>query len=67
VARVKSTTRPITSEELAAADITPAEEEIQGTEIAQLPEDNPAPAARGSENREEGEVRSERKDIRDVC
>jgi hypothetical protein len=56
----------MTSKELAAAGILPAKEEIQETEIAQLPEDDPAPAASGSENHEEGEVRSEGEDIEDV-
>jgi hypothetical protein len=54
------------SEELAAAGIPPAEEEIQETEIAQLPDDDQAPAASGSENREDGEIRSEGEDIRYV-
>jgi hypothetical protein len=56
----------MTSEELATAGLPPAEEEIQETEIAKLLEDNPAPAASGSENREEGEIRSEGEDIGDV-
>jgi hypothetical protein len=66
VAHVKSTTRPMTLEELAAAGLPPAEEEIQEAEIAQLPEDNPAPAASESENCEDGEIRSEGEDIGDV-
>jgi hypothetical protein len=37
VARVKSTARLMTIEELAAAGIPPAEQEIQEPEIAQLP------------------------------
>jgi hypothetical protein len=56
----------MTSEELAAAGLPPAEEEIQEAEIAQLPEDNPAPAASESENCEDGEIRSEGEDIGDV-
>jgi hypothetical protein len=49
----------MTTEELAAAGLPPAEEEIQEAEIAQLPEDNLATGASGSENREDGEIRSE--------
>jgi hypothetical protein len=49
----------MTAEELAAAGIPPAEEEIQEPEIAQPPEDNTSPTASGSENREDGEIRSE--------
>jgi hypothetical protein len=56
----------MTSEELAAAGLPPAEEEIQEAEIAQLQEDDPVAAASGSRNREEGEVRSKEKDIEDV-
>jgi hypothetical protein len=54
------------SEELAAAGIPPTGEEIQEPEIAQPPEDNTAPAASRSENREDGEIRSEGEDIEDV-
>jgi hypothetical protein len=56
----------MTSEELAAAGLPPAEEEIQEAEIAQLPEDNLVAAASGSENCEEEEIRSEGEDIEDV-
>jgi hypothetical protein len=56
----------MTTEELAAAGLPPAEEEIQKAEIAQLPEDNPTAGASGSENREDGEIRSEGEDIGDV-
>jgi hypothetical protein len=56
----------MTTEELAAAGIPPAEQEIQEPEIAQLPEDNTSPAASGSGNREDGEIRSEGEDIGDV-
>jgi hypothetical protein len=56
----------MTTEELAAAGIPSAEEEIQEPEIAQPPEDNTSPAVSGSENREDGETRSEGEDIRDV-
>jgi hypothetical protein len=53
----------MTSEEFAAAGIPPAKEEIQETDIPQLPEDNPTPAASGSKNHDEGEIRSEGEDI----
>jgi hypothetical protein len=66
LARVKSTARPMTTKELAVASIPPVEQEIQEPEIAQPPEDNTAPAVRGSENHEEGEIRSEGEDIGDV-
>jgi hypothetical protein len=45
----------MTTEELAAAGIPPAEREIRELKIAQPPEDNTSPAASGSENREDGE------------
>jgi hypothetical protein len=54
----------MTSEELAAAGLPPVEEEMHGTEIAQLSEE--ILAADGSENREEGEIGSERENIEDV-
>jgi hypothetical protein len=54
----------MTSEELAAAGLPPVEEDMQGTEIGQLSEDNPA--VDGSENREEGEIGSEGENIDDV-
>jgi hypothetical protein len=56
----------MTTEELAAAGIPPAEEEIRQPEIAQPLEDNTSPAVSGSENREDGEIRSEGEDIGDV-
>jgi hypothetical protein len=56
----------MTSEELAAAGLPPAEEEIQEAEIAQLPEDNPTAGASEFEISEEGEIRSEGEDIGDV-
>jgi hypothetical protein len=56
----------MTSEELAAGGIPPAGEEVRESENAQLPEDNPVLAAGGSENREEGEIRSEGEDLGDV-
>jgi hypothetical protein len=47
----------MTSEELAAAGISPAGEDIQGTKNTQLQEGNPVSAAApGSDNREEGEI-----------
>jgi hypothetical protein len=63
MARVKSTARPMTSEELAAAGILPAEEVLE-TKNAHLPEENPATG--GSENREEGEIGYEGENIEDV-
>jgi hypothetical protein len=56
----------MTSEELATVAIPLAEEEVRETENAQLPKDNPVPTAGGSENREEGEIRSEGENIEDV-
>jgi hypothetical protein len=57
----------MTSEDLAAGGIPSAGEEIQGTENPQLQEGNPVPAAAPeSENREEGEIRSEWEDPVDV-
>jgi hypothetical protein len=53
----------MTSEELAAAGLPPVEEDMQGTEIGQLSEENPA--VDGSKNRE-GEIRSEGENIHDV-
>jgi hypothetical protein len=49
----------MTTEELAAAGIPPVEDEIQEPGIAQPPEDNTSPTVSGSENREDGEIRSE--------
>jgi hypothetical protein len=46
VARVKSTARPMMTEELAAAGL-PAEPEIQDHEIAQPSEDHTSPAVSG--------------------
>jgi hypothetical protein len=54
----------MTTEELAVAGLPPVEEGMQGTEIAQPSEENSA--ADGSENREEGEIRSEGENIEDV-
>jgi hypothetical protein len=65
VARIKSTARPMTTEELAAAGL-PTEPEIQDHEIAQPPEDHTSPAASGSGVREDGEIRSEEEEIRDA-
>jgi hypothetical protein len=50
---------------LAAAGL-PAEPEIQEPGLAQLPEGDTSPAASGSRNREDGEIRSEGEDIEDV-
>jgi hypothetical protein len=55
----------MTTEELAVAGL-PAEPEIQDHEIAQPPEDHTSPAASGSGIREDGEIRSEQEEIRDV-
>jgi hypothetical protein len=56
----------MTTEELGAAGIAPTEEEIQGIENTHQ-EDNLVPAAAPeSENREEGEIRFDGEDIRDV-
>jgi hypothetical protein len=54
----------MTSEELAVAGLPPVEEKVQGTEIAQPSEENPA--VDGSENREEGEIGSQGENIKDV-
>jgi hypothetical protein len=54
----------MTSEELAVAGHPPVEEDMQGTEIGQPSEENPA--VDGSENREEGQIRSEGENIDDV-
>jgi hypothetical protein len=56
----------MTTKELAAAAIPPAEQKIRESEISQLLEDNTSPTASGSGNREDGEIRSEEEDIRDV-
>jgi hypothetical protein len=56
----------MTTEELAAASIPPAKEEVQEPKIAQPREDNKSHAVSGSENREDGEIRSEGEDIGDV-
>jgi hypothetical protein len=67
VARVKSTARPRTSEELAAAGISHTEGEVHGCKNAQPLEGNPVPAAvLESENCEDGEIRSEGEDLGDV-
>jgi hypothetical protein len=54
----------MTAEELAAVEIPPVQEDMQGTEIGQLSEENPA--ADGSEIRVEGEFGSEGENIEDV-
>jgi hypothetical protein len=56
----------MTTEELAAAGIPPVEQEVQEPEIAQFLEDDTSPAASGSGNREDEEIRSEGEDIEDV-
>jgi hypothetical protein len=55
----------MTTEELAAAGL-PAEPEVQEPEIAQIAEDETSPAASGSGNREDGEIRSEKEDTEDI-
>jgi hypothetical protein len=55
----------MTTEKLAAAGL-PAEPEVQDHEIAQPPEEHASPAASGSGIHEDGEVRSEEEDIRNV-
>jgi hypothetical protein len=55
----------MTTEELAAAGL-PAEPEVQEPGIGQPLEDDALPAASGSRNREDGEIRSEGEDIKDV-
>jgi hypothetical protein len=65
VARVKSTARPLTTEELAAVGLL-AEPEVQDLEIAQPLEDHTSPATSGSGIREDGEIRSEEEEIGDV-
>jgi hypothetical protein len=62
VARSKSTTRPMTTEELAAAGL-PAEPEVQNPETAQLPEGHSSPTASGSRTHEDGDVRSEDEEV----
>jgi hypothetical protein len=65
VARVKSTARPITTEELAVAGLL-AETEVQDHKIAQPPEEHASPAASGSGIHEDGEIRSEEEDVGNV-
>jgi hypothetical protein len=47
------------TEELAAAGIPPVEQKIQELEIAQPSEDNTSPTTGGSQNHEDGEIRTE--------
>jgi hypothetical protein len=62
VARVKYTTRPMTSKELAAAGVSPSREEIHGPGNIQCHTEDPAhSAAHDSGNREAGEIGSEGK------
>jgi hypothetical protein len=57
----------MTSEELAAAGISPTEGEVHESENAQPLEGNPVPAVvLESENREDGEIISEGEDLGDV-
>jgi hypothetical protein len=65
VARVKSTTRPMTAEELAASDL-PAEPTVQNPEIVQPPEERPSPATSEPSSHEDGEVRSDDEGVGDV-
>jgi hypothetical protein len=55
----------MTNEELAAAGL-PAEPAVQNLEIVQPPEEHPSPAASESRSHEDGEVRTDDEDIRDV-
>jgi hypothetical protein len=65
VARTKSTARPMTIEELAAVGLS-GDLEDQNPETAQLPEGHSSPTASGSRIHEDGEVRSDDEDVRDV-
>jgi hypothetical protein len=56
----------MTTDELAAAGSPLVEQEAQEPEIAQSVEDNTSPGVSESENREDGEIRSEGEDIGDV-
>jgi hypothetical protein len=67
VARVKSTARPMTSAELAVAGLSPTAEQVHRPDDVQIQESNPIhDAIVGSENREDGEIRSEGEDLGDV-
>jgi hypothetical protein len=55
----------MTTEELAAASLS-ADPEVQNPETAQLPEGHSSPAASGSRSHEDGEVRSDDEDVKDV-
>jgi hypothetical protein len=65
VARVKSTARPITTAELVGAGHL-AEPEVWEPETARPAEDEISPAAGGSGNCEDGEIRSEEEDFEDI-
>jgi hypothetical protein len=65
VARVKSTARPMTAEELAAAGL-PAELVVQNPEVVQPPEEHPSPAASEPSSHKDGEVRSDNEGVGDV-
>jgi hypothetical protein len=64
VARVKSTARPMTTEELAAAGL-PAEPVAQNPGNVQPPEEQASPAASESKSHENGEVRTDDEDVGD--
>jgi hypothetical protein len=55
----------MTTEELATAAL-PADPEVQIPETALLPEGHSSPAASGSGTHEDGEIRSEEEEVRDV-
>jgi hypothetical protein len=65
VARVKSTTRATTTEELAVAGL-PAEQEVEDHQIAQPSEEHASPAASRSGIHEDGEIRSEEEEVGNV-
>jgi hypothetical protein len=55
----------MTTEELVAAGL-PVEREVREPGTTQPAEDETSPAASGSGNREDGEIRSEEEDIEDI-
>jgi hypothetical protein len=62
VAHTRSTTRPMTSEEFAAAGVSPTREEIHNSENIQSRMEDPALSTiHDSGSREDGEIRSENK------
>jgi hypothetical protein len=67
VDQTKSTARPMTSEELAAAGLSPNRDEVHGSEDIHVRESDLGNAsAHDSETREDGEVRSEGEDLGDA-